>query len=186
MEGMKTFSEIYLPAEEHLINQIFKMIQDIIQQNKKIPYLNSDKEPKEEYLEYFIVTDALISFNRRGGNKKNNKVTGAQLRDAIRYSLRTNDELTRQGFNKIYGTAIGVSLYSFVNLLIDEITKRKIVGHEISHNSFGKGLISKIEQQKEFVWFKYNDDHKMLSMDHFTLNKEDQQKIINLLTGALD
>jgi len=181
---MKTLAEIYLPAEELLINHFFNMILDIIKQKKKIPYLDSDKNPKEEYLEYFIVTDALINFNRRGGNKKNNKVTGTQLKDAIKYALRTDEELTKQGFNKMYGTSVGTSLYSFINLVIKEITKCRVIGHEISHQSFGNGLISKIELQKEFIWFKYNDDLKMLSMDHFSLGKEDEQKIKSILASV--
>ncbi len=181
---MKTLAEIYLPVEELLTNQLFNIILDIIKQKKKIPYLDSDKNPKEEYLEYFIVTDALISFNRRGGNKKNNKVTGTQLKDAIKYAMRTDEELTKQGFNKMYGTSVGTSLYSFISLVKKEITKCRIVGHEISHQSFGNGLISKIEMQKEFVWFKYNDDLKMLSMDHFSLDKEDEQKIKKILDSS--
>ncbi len=180
---MKTLAEIYLPAEQLLINQLFKQIQGVIKEKKKIPYLDSDKNPKEEYLEYFIITDAMISFNRIGGNKKNNKVTAKELKDAIRYTLRTDEELTKQGFNKMYGTLVGTSLYSLMSLVKDEITKHRIVGHEISHQSFGKGIITKIELQKESVWFKYNDDLKMLSMDYFSLEKEDEQKIKKILDG---
>jgi hypothetical protein len=180
MEGTKTFKEIYLPAEQLFINQVFKMIQDIIKTEKKIPYLDSNKNGQVQYLEYFIVTEAEISFKRRNGDKKKDKVSAKELKDAIKYSLRTDEELTRPNFSKMYGAALGTSLYSFINLLIDEITKRKIVGNEISHQSFGRGLISKIELQKEFVWFKYGDDLKMLSMDHFILAKEDVQKIKNM------
>jgi hypothetical protein len=186
MEGMKTFSEIYLPAEQLLIKQLFKMIQDIIKEKKKIPYLDSDNNPKEEYLEYFVVTEAMISFNKRGGNTNKWTVTAKELKDAIKYALRTDEELTRKGFNKMYGISkfVGTPLYLFINLVIDEITKRRMVGQEISHQSFGKGIISKIELQKDSIWFKYNDDLKMLSMDYFPLDKEDAQKIKNILAGV--
>lgn len=184
MEGIKTFLEIYLPAEQLFISQLFKMILDIIKTDKKIPYLDSNKNGQDQFLEYFIVTEAEISFKRRNGDKKKDKVSAKELKDAIKYALRTDEELTRQGFNKMYGTSLGTSLYSFISLLTDEIAKRKIIGHKISHQSFGQGMITKLELQKEFLWFKYNDDLKMLSMDHFSLDKADQQKIRDILAGV--
>jgi len=183
---MKTLAEIYLPAEQLLINQLFMQIQDLIKEKKKIPYLDSDNNPKEEYLEYFNITDAMISFNRRGGNKTKDKVTFKELKDAIKLAFRTDEEFTRTGFNKMSGKSniSGTPLYLFINLVVDEIKKRRIVGQEISHQSFGKGIISKIDFKTESVWFKYNDDLKMLSMDYFSLEKEDEQKIKNILDGS--
>ena len=183
---MKTLAEIYLPAEQLLINQLFKQIQDLIKEKKKIPYLDSDNNPKEEYLEYFIITDAMISFNKRGGNKTKDKVTFKELKNAIKLALRTDEEFTRTGFNKMSGKSniAGMPLYLFINLVIDEIKKRRIVGQEISHQSFGKGIISKIDFKTESVWFKYGDDLKMLSMDYFSLEKEDEQKIKQILEGS--
>ena len=183
MEGSKTFSEIYLPAEQLFINQLFSMIQDIIKTDRKIPYLDSNKNNQDQLLEYFIVTESEITFKRRNGDKKKDKVASKELKDAIKYALRTDEELTRQGFNKMYGTSLGTSLFSFISLLIDEIKKRKVVGHKISHQSFGTGIIAKMEMQKEFVWFKYGEDLKMLSMDHFSIEKDDSQKIKNILAG---
>jgi hypothetical protein len=182
---MKTLAEIYLPAEHLLINQLFMQIQRLIMDKKKIPYLDSDNNPKEEYLEYFIITDASISFNRRGGNKTKDKVTAKELKDAIKLALRTDEELTRTGFNKMYGKSnfAGTPLYLFINMVADEIKKRKIVGQEISHQSFGSGIISKIEFQTESFWFKYNNDLKRLSMDYFSLDIEDEQKLKNILVG---
>lgn len=182
---MKTLAEIYLPAEKLLINQLFKQIQNLIKEKQKIPYLDSDNNPKEEFLEYFIITDASISFNRRGGNKTKDKVTTKELKDAIKLAFRTDEELTRTGFNKMYGKSnfSGTPLYLFINLVVNEIKKRRVIGHEIFHQSFGRGIISKIELQKESVWFKYNDDLKMLAMDYFSLETEDEQKIKKILTG---
>ena len=183
---MKTLAEKYLPAEQLLINQLFMQIQDLIKEKKKIPYLDSDNNPKEEYLEYFNITDAMISFNRRGGNKTKDKVTFKELKDAIKLAFRTDEEFTRTGFNKMSGKSniSGTPLYLFINLVVDEIKKRRIVGQEISHQSFGKGIISKIDFKTESVWFKYGDDLKMLSMDYFSLEKEDEQKIKNILDGS--
>lgn len=182
---MKTLAEIYLPAERQLINQFCKKIQDLIKDKKKIPYLDSDNNPKEEFLEYFIISDAMITFNRRGGNKTKDKVTLKELKDAIKLAFRSDEELTRAGFNKMYGKAnfAGTPLYLFINLVVDEIKKRRIVGQEISHQSFGKGIISKIDLQNDSVWFKYNDELKSLSMDYFPLEKEDEEKIKGILTS---
>ena len=184
MDGIKTFSEIYLPAEEQLTNQLVGMIQDTIRSEKKIRYLDPNKNGQEHFLEYFIVTEAEISFKRRNGDKKKDKVSAKELRDAIKYALRTDEELTRQSFAKMYGTVLGTSLYSLIDLLVDEIKKRKVVGQELSHQSFGTGEVSKLELQRDYLWFKFGDDLKMLSMDHFSLVKEDQQSLKNLLTSA--
>jgi hypothetical protein len=181
---MKTFSEMYLPAEQLTIDYLFRMIQSIIKEKKKIPFHDSDKSTKEEFLEYFTIADSMISFHRHGGTKNRRSITGKQLKDAIKYALRTDEELTRKGFTKRYGATnfLGLSLYLFVNLVADEITKHKIVEEEVSHQSFGKGLISKIELEKDYFWFKYGEDCKMLSMNHFSLLEEDEQKIINKIT----
>lgn len=184
--NMKTLAEIYLPAEQLLINQLFQQIQDVIKEKKKIPYLDSDNNPKEESLEYFIITDASISFNKRGGNNTKDKVTFKELKEAIKLAFRTDEELTRSGFNKMFGktTFASTPLYLFINLVVDEIEKRRIVGQEVSHQSFGKGIIAKIELQKESVWFKYGNDQKMISMDYFSLNRDDEEKIQNKITGV--
>jgi len=186
MDRMKNFAEIYLSAERLLINQLFSQIHEVIKEKKKIPYLDKDEIAKEEYLEYFIISDSLISFHRRGGNKTKWSVTGKQLKDAIKYALRTDEELTRKGFNKMYGNSnfVGTPLYLFINLVINEITKHRIVGQEIIHQSFGKGIVTKIEQDKDFVWFKYNGDSKLLSMEYILIQIEDEQKIKDRVTIA--
>lgn len=182
---MKTLLEMYLPAEQNLINQLFNQIQNEIKEKKKIPYLDADNNPKAENLEYFIIDETTISFNKGIGNKTKDKVTIKELKNAIKLALRTDENFTRANFNKMLGKSniTGTPLYLFVNLVADEITKRKIVGQEITHPSFGKGIISKIEPQAESVWFKYGDDLKMLSMDYFSLDKEDEQKIKSILAG---
>lgn len=179
---MKTLAEIYLPAEQLLVDHFSKMIQDIIKERKKIPYLDSEKNPNEEFLEYFIVTDALISFKRQNSKNKKCEVTGSQLRDAIKYALRTDEALTKQGFNKQFGINIGTSIYSFISLITDEIMNKKVFENEISHKAFGKGNITKIEFQNEFVLFKYAEDCKKLSMAHFTLEEEDELMLKNKLS----
>jgi hypothetical protein len=60
---------------------------------------------------------------------------------------------------------------------MDEIAKRKVVGMEIDHTSFGKGTIAKMELQQNYLWFRYNDELKKLSMDYFALDAPGQQKI---------
>ena len=183
---MKTLAEVYLPAEQTLINQLFRQIQNLIKEKKKIPYLDLDNNPKDEFLEYFVVTDELISFNRRGGNKSKDKVTGKELKEAIKLAFRTDEELNRSGFNKMHGksTFTNTPLYLLVNLVSEEIAKRKIVNQEVSHQSFGKGVISKLEANKELVWFKYGEELKMLSMEYFTLDNEDASKVKSILTNA--
>ncbi|MDQ7816085.1 MAG: hypothetical protein RDU14_03605 [Melioribacteraceae bacterium] len=183
---MKTLAEIYLPAERLLINQLCNQIQDLIKEKKKIPYLDSDNNPKEESLEYFIMTDGIISFNKRGGNKTKDKVTVKELKDAIKLTFRTEEEFTRTGFNKMFGKSnfAGTPLYLFINLVVDEIKKHRIVGQEVSHQSFGKGIISRIDLQNDSVWFKYNDELKSLSMEYFSLEKEDEEKIKGILANV--
>jgi hypothetical protein len=180
---MKTLAEIYLPAEQILISQLFNQIQNIIREKKKIPYLDADNNPKEEYLEYFVMDETTISFNKAGGNKTKDKVTVKELKNAIKLNFRTDEEFTKANFNKMHGKSniTGTPLYLFINLVADEIKKHKIVGQEITHPSFGKGIISKIEPQSESVWFKYGDESKMLSMDYFSLDKDDEQKLQNIL-----
>jgi hypothetical protein len=180
---MKTLSEIYLPAEQQLINHLFDQIKREIREKKKISYLESEKNPTEEFLEYFMMTDEVISFNKRSGNKNKCAVKAKELRDALKYALRTDEELTRQKFNKMWGTAnfVGTALYLFIDIIKDEIAKRRIVGHEITHQVFGKGTIIKIEIPNEFVWFKYGEESKRLSMGHFSIAKEDQEKMTSLL-----
>jgi|WetSurMetagenome_2_1015567.scaffolds.fasta_scaffold638807_1 hypothetical protein len=186
MEEMKTLAEIYLPAEQNLIGQLFHTIQSLIREKKKIPYLDADNNPKDEFLEYFTVTEELITFNKKGGNKSKDKVTVKELKEALKLVFRTDEEFTAVGFNKMFGSNkfVTTPMYLFVNMVLEEIKSRKIVGSEISHKSFGSGVISKLEHQKEFVWFKYDEEPKMLSMDYFLLNKEDQMKIKNRLAGA--
>jgi hypothetical protein len=180
---MKTLAEIYLPAEQFLINQLFNQIQNVIREKKKIPYLDSDNNPKEECLEYFIMDEIIISFNKGGGNKTKDKITVKELKNAIKLGFRTDEEFTRANFNKMHGKSniTGTPLYLFINLVADEITKRRIVGQEITNQSFGKGTITKIEPQAESVWFKYGDDLKMLSMDYFLLGEEDEEKLKSIL-----
>ena len=180
---MKTLAEIYLPAERLLINQLFNKILNLIKEKKKIPCLDSDNNPKEEFLEYFLISDESISFNRHDGNKKKDKVLTKELKDAIKLAFRSGEELTRTGFNKMHGKSkfVGTPLYLFINLVVDEIEKRRIVGQEILHKTFGKGIINKIDMQKEFVSFEYGDETKPLSMAHFVLNEEDEQKLKNFL-----
>ncbi len=185
---MKTLAEIYLPSEHLLINQLFMQIQDLIREMKKIPFLDADNNPKEESLEYFVITDANISFNKGGSNKTKGKVTLKELKDTVKLAFRSDEELTMTGFSKIFGKSktTGMPLYLLINLVADEIKKRRIVGQEISHQSFGKGIISKIEYQSDSIWFKYGDGVKILSMDYFTLNDEDEQKIKNKITGMVN
>ncbi len=182
---MKTLSEIYLPAELQLINHLFDRIKSEIREKKKIAYVESEKNPTEEFLEYFMITDELISFNKRSGNKNKCAVKAKELRDALKYSLRTDEELTRQKFNKLFGTAnfVGTALYLFIDMIKEEIANRRIVDHELTHQVFGVGTITKIEIQNEFVWFKYGEESKRLSMGHFNIAKEDQEKMISLLIG---
>ncbi|MBI3122818.1 MAG: hypothetical protein HYZ10_00300 [Ignavibacteriales bacterium] len=182
---MKTLSEIYLPAELQLINHLFDRIKSEIREKKKIAYVESEKNPTEEFLEYFMITDELISFNKRSGNKNKCAVKAKELRDALKYSLRTDEELTRQKFNKLFGTAnfVGTALYLFIDMIKEEIANRRIVGHELTHQVFGVGTITKIEIQNEFVWFKYGEENKRLSMGHFNIAKDDQEKMVSLLIG---
>ena len=182
---MKTLSEIYLPAELQLINHLFDRIKNEIREKKKIAYVESEKNPTEEFLEYFMITDELISFNKRSGNKNKCAVKAKELRDALKYSLRTDEELTRQKFNKLFGTAnfVGTALYLFIDMIKEEIANRRIVGHELTHPVFGVGTITKIEIQNEFVWFKYGEESKRLSMGHFNIDKDDQEKMVSLLIG---
>ncbi|MDP2037022.1 MAG: hypothetical protein Q8L04_06535, partial [Ignavibacteria bacterium] len=84
---MKTLSEIYLPAEQQLINHLFDRIKSEIREKKKIVYQESEKNPTEEFLEYFMMTDEVISFNKRGGNKNKCSVKAKELRDALKYAL---------------------------------------------------------------------------------------------------
>jgi hypothetical protein len=185
MEGMKSFSETYLPTEQILINELFLKIRSQIKEMKKISYIESEKNPKEEFLEFFYMTDSTITFNKRDGNTNRWTITSSQLKDAIKYALRTDGVLTRQGFNKTFGAAkfVGTPLYLFVNLVIDEINQHRIVGQEVSHNSFGKGTISNLEPKEDFLWFKNDENLKKISMDYFWLNKEDEQIIQNKLAG---
>lgn len=182
---MKTLSEIYLPAEQQLINHLFDRIKAEIREKKKIAYMESEKNPTEEFLEYFMMTDELISFNKRSGNKNKCLVKAKELRDALKYSLRTDEELTRQKFNKLFGTAnfVGTALYLFIDIIKEEIANRKIVGREVTHQVFGKGTITKIEIPNEFVSFQYGEESKRLSMAHFSITKDDQEKMTSLLLG---
>ncbi len=180
---MKTLAEIYLPEEQKLINKLFRNIQTLIKEKKKIPYLDLDGNPKDEFLEYFIVTDELISFNRRFGNKRKDKVSGKELKDAIKLALRSGEELSRTGFNKMFGKSnfVGTPLYLFINLVEDEIAKRRLIGFELTHQSFGKGLITGIDFQKDMVHFSFGDDRKVISMDYFQVNAEDEREVKNRL-----
>ena len=184
---MKSLAEIYLPAEQALINNLYRQIQSLIKEKKKVPYLDADNNPKEEFLEYFMITEELISFNKRGGNKTKDKVTVKELKEAIKLAFRTGEELTRTGFNKMHSksTFTNSSLYLIVSLVVEEIGKRRIIGQEISHQSFGKGTISKIEHHKETVWLKFGEELKMFSMDYIPLSKEDEEKIQSVLAGEL-
>lgn len=186
MEENKTFSEVYLPAEQTLINQLYQTIQNTIKEKKKIPFLDSENKQNDEFLEYFLVTETAISFSRRGGTPNKYSIKPKELRDAIKLALRTDEEINRKSFNKLYGTSntIGTPLYMFINLILDEIAKRKIVGLEIDHTSFGKGTIAKMELQKNYLWFKYNDELKKLSMDYFSLDTLGQQKINEKFAAA--
>lgn len=187
VEETKTFSEVYLPAEQTLINQLYNIIQNTIKEKKKIPFLGLDDKPNDEFLEYFLVTETAISFSRRGGTPNKYSVKTKELRDAIKLALRTDEEINRKSFNKLYGTinTIGAPLYMFINLVMDEIARHKVVGIEIDHSSFGKGTIAKMELQKNYLWFKYNDDLKKLSMDFFSLDTLGQQKINEKFAPAI-
>lgn len=186
MEETKTFSEVYLPTEQILIDQLFSTIQGIIKEKKKVPFIGTDANSEEEFLEYFLISDTAITFSRRGGSPNKWSLKPKELKDAIKFALRTGEEINRKSFNKMYGPSnlIGTPLYMFINLVIDEITRRKVVGLEIDHNSFGKGVISKMELQKNYIWFKCNDEDKKLSMDFFTLGTGDQLKISERISSA--
>jgi hypothetical protein len=183
---MKTLAEIYLPVEQQLINELFSAILFEIKEKKKIAFLDQDNNPKDEFLEYFIFTDDGISFNRRGGKKSKDKATFEEVKEGIRLAFRSGEELTRTGFNKMHGKAnfVGTPLYLFINIVLDEIKKRRIIGMELIHQTFGKGIISSIEPQKEFIRFVYGEENKMLSMTYFLLNNDDEQKLVNLLSGV--
>jgi hypothetical protein len=187
VEATKTFSEVYLPAEHTLINQLFNTIRDVIKEKKKIPFLDSDNKQIEDYLEYFLITESVISCSRRGGTPNKYSVKTKELRDALKLALRTDEEINRKSFNKLYGTAnlVGAPLYMFISLVLDEIAKHKVVGLEIDHSSFGKGTITKMELQKNYLWFKYNEDYKKLSMDYFSLDANGQQKINEKFASAV-
>ncbi len=179
MEENKTFSEVYLETEQILIDQLHQMILDIIKEKKKIQNPTAEENSKEEFLEYFFITDTNISFNSRGTASTKYTVTTKALKDAIKFTLRNDEELTKKSFNKMYGTSnfVGAPYFLLISLIKEEIIKRRIIGLEVMHNQFGKGLITRMELQKNYLWFKYNEDHKKLSMDFFSLVSEDQQKI---------
>ncbi len=182
---MKTLSEIYLPAELQLINNLHKQIENELREKKKISFIESEKTKKEEFLEYFMITEETISFHRRDNNKSKWGVKVKDLKDALKYALRTDEELSKQKFNKLYGTTnfAGSALYLFVNIVKEEINNRKLVGRELTHQTFGLGMITKIDIQKEFVTFKYGEETKTLSMAHFSIDKESQEQIKSLLLG---
>lgn len=179
MEENKTFSEVYLATEQLLIDQMYQSIKDLIQEKKKIQIPNPADSTKDEFLEYFFITDTAMTFNCRGAVTTKWTITTKALKDAIKYALRTDEEITRKSFNKMYGTSniVGTPHYLITSIILDEIVKHRVVGLEVSHNQFGKGLISKMELQKNYLWFKYNEELKKISMDYFTLLTEDQLKI---------
>ena len=181
---MKTLAEIYLPAEQSLIDQLYEKMRAHIKENKKLPYMDSDNNPKEECLEYFITTDSEISFNKRGSKKSKDKVTVKELKNSLKLLFRTEEELTKAGFNKAFGKTKFVEspLYLFLNITADEIRNRRIVGQEITHQTFGKGIISRMELQKDSVWLKCGEENKMLAMDYVTLNDHDEEKLKNILS----
>lgn len=183
---MKTLAEIYLPVEQQLINELFTSILYEIKEKKKIAFLDTDNNPKDEFVEYFLFTDDGISFNRRGGNKSKDKTTFEEIKEAIKLAFRSGEELTRTGFNKMHGKAnfAGTPMYLFLNIVVEEIKKRRIIGTEVLHQTFGKGIITNIEPQKEFVRFMFGDENKMVSMAYFLLNKDDEQRIANLISGV--
>lgn len=179
MEECKSFAELYLPLENILVDKLYQKIIGIIKEKKKIPYLDSEGNPKDEYLEYFNISETEISFNRRGGNKNKWKVKPKELKDAIRYALRSDMTLNRKNYNKMYGTSnfVGTPLFLFVNLVNEYIEKHQVVGIELTHNQFGVGIITGIDKAKNTLLFKFGEETKTLSMDYFQLTSEDQGKI---------
>jgi hypothetical protein len=179
MEENKSFSEVYLETEQLLIDRLYQTIKDTIQEKKKIQILDPADSSKEENLEYFFITDTAITFNSRTAVTTKCAVTTKALKDAIKYALRTDEEITRKSFNKMYGTSniVGAPHYLLISLIKDEIIKHRVVGLEVSHVQFGLGLISRMELQKNYLWFKFNEELKKISMDYFSLKTEDQQKI---------
>lgn len=79
----------------------------------------------------------------------------------------------------MYGTSnfVGTPHYYLISIIKEQIAAHKVIGLEVSHNQFGKGFITGMELQKNYLWFKYTEDHKKLSMDFFKLDSEDQLKI---------
>jgi hypothetical protein len=176
---MKTLAEVYLPVEKLLISQLYVKVETTIKEIKKIPYLDSDGNPKDEFLEYFVIAPEVISFNRRNSNKKKEKVTAKELNDAIKLALRTREDLTRTGFNKMYGKSnfVGTPLYLFVNLILEDIAKRRIIGEEITHQTFGSCEISEMELKNDFVFLETEKGTKKIAMEYCFLEKADEEKI---------
>jgi len=187
VEECKSFAELYLPSEIMLVDKLYQKIIRIIKEKKKIPYLDSDGNPKDEFLEYFNISETEISFNRRGGNKNKWKVKPKDVKDAIRYALRSDIALNRKNYNKMYGPSnfVGTPLYLFVNIVNEDIEKHQVVGLELTHNQFGIGIISDIDKAKNILSFKFGEESKPISMDFFQLSAEDQGKIAAKLSDVL-
>ncbi|KUO60668.1 hypothetical protein APF79_02540 [bacterium BRH_c32] len=182
---MSTLAEVYLEKEKVLIDQLYNKIENNIKEMKKIPYLDSEGNPKEEALEYFVFTPEAITFNKRQGTKRKDKITTKELRDALKNSLRIGADITKAKINKTYGksTFAGTPLYLFLNIVFDEIKKRSIVGEEIEHQTFGNCMIESMELENDFMMLKTYDDTKKVSMNYITLNPADEAKIMNKIGG---
>lgn len=182
---MSTLAEVYLEKEKALIEQLYEKIENNIKEMKKIPYLDSEGNPKEEALEYFVITPESITFNKRQGTKRKDKITTKELRDALKNSLRIGADITKAKINKTYGksTFAGTPLYLFLNIVYDEIERKSIVGEEITHQTFGNCLIEGMELENDFMLLKTPDDTKKVSMNYITLNAEDEAKIKHKIEG---
>ncbi|MCK9279972.1 MAG: hypothetical protein M0P71_05090 [Melioribacteraceae bacterium] len=176
---MATLAEVYLEKEQALIDQLYDKIENNIKEMKKIPYLDSEGNPKEEALEYFVITHEAITFNKRNGAKRKDKITSKELRDGLKNSLRSGPDFIKGKISKLYGksTFAGTPLYLFLNIVVDDIVKKSIVGEEIYHQTFGNSLIEGMELDNDFMLLKTLDDTKKVSMNYITLTPADEAKI---------